>query len=330
LRTFTRTGLTIAMVVALTGSLAACTTAESDDAAACTPTESGSASDGVEVTGDFGSKPTVVIDDPLTTEATERTVDIEGDGKVAEEGDTVTVDFMLFNATSGEQVAGTEYTDGSTTTFGVDDTQYLAGIVKTLECSTVGSRVVGVVPPADSWGDTGATDLGVEATDSIVLVMDVVDVETPVTTDETLPKADGADQPLPEGFPAVTVTLAEDGTPTITLPGGDAPTELQVATLKEGDGPVVGEGADVQVKYVGMKWSDGTIFDASTWSEDAVSFNTAQVISGFTSALEGATVGSQVLVIIPPALGYGEASADNTNDLAGETLVFVVDILGLG
>jgi FKBP-type peptidyl-prolyl cis-trans isomerase len=160
--------------------------------------------------------------------------------------------------------------------------------------------------------------------------MDVVDVATPVTTDETLPKSDGEDQALPEGFPAITVTVAEDGTPTVTLPGGEAPIDLQMATLKVGDGPEVAEGADVQVKYVGQKWSDGSIFDSTPWDGDAISFNTAAVIPGFTQALEGATVGSQVLVVIPPALAYGEVAETNTSDLAGETLVFVVDILGLG
>lgn len=326
-----RTALSLVVVLGLVGSLAACTTADApEESADCTPTSAGTESDSVTVDGDFGAAPTVTFETPLTTEETQRTVAISGDGTVAEEGDVVTVDFQLYNATSGEQVSGTEFAEGSTTTFSVDSEAYLTGIVKTLECSAVGSRVVGVIPPADSWGDTGATDLGVAATDTIVLVMDIVDVTTPVTTDETLPKADGEDQELPEGFPAIGVTLAEDGTPTLTLPGGDAPTELQLAVLKKGDGPEVATGADVQVHYVGMKWSDGTVFDESWSSGTPVSFNTAAVIPGFTQALEGQTVGSQVLVVIPPALGYGEASADNTNALAGETLVFIVDILGLG
>ncbi len=51
------------------------------------------------------------------------------------------------------------------------------------------------------------------------------------------------------------------------------------------------------------------------------------VVAGWTQGLSGQTVGSQVLLVIPPALGYGEKSDTNTNELAGETLVFVVDIL---
>ena len=50
-------------------------------------------------------------------------------------------------------------------------------------------------------------------------------------------------------------------------------------------------------------------------------------VAGFQKALEGQTVGSQVLVVIPPKDGYGEGDI-NANDLKGETLVFVVDIIG--
>ncbi|MCU1424459.1 MAG: peptidylprolyl isomerase, partial [Microbacteriaceae bacterium] len=59
-------------------------------------------------------------------------------------------------------------------------------------------------------------------------------------------------------------------------------------------------------------------------------FNTAEVIPGFTQAIEGQTVGSQVLVVIPPAMAYGDVGEGNTNELAGETLVFTIDILGIG
>lgn len=49
----------------------------------------------------------------------------------------------------------------------------------------------------------------------------------------------------------------------------------------------------------------------------------------------GQTVGSRVLLVIPASMAYGEAPAEDAaataqpgNELAGEDLVFVVDILG--
>ena len=64
---------------------------------------------------------------------------------------------------------------------------------------------------------------------------------------------------------------------------------------------------------------------AGTRGEPAT-FATTGVVAGFKSALEGQTVGSTVVVAMPPVCGYGEAGSSQ-HELAGETLVFVVDIL---
>jgi peptidylprolyl isomerase len=183
---------------------------------------------------------------------------------------------------------------------------------------------VGVIPPADSFGDAGSTQLGVAAGEDIVFVVDVVSIEPPATP--PLPKADGADQPAPEGFPAV--ELDGDGRPTITIPDTAPPTELQIAVLKQGEGAEVQPGEDVVVHYVGVNWNTKKIFDES-WARGApATFNTGGVIAGFTAALEGQKVGSQVIVVIPPDQGYGEAGSPP--DIGGtDTLVFVVDILGI-
>ncbi|MEE2814539.1 MAG: FKBP-type peptidyl-prolyl cis-trans isomerase, partial [Actinomycetota bacterium] len=67
-------------------------------------------------------------------------------------------------------------------------------------------------------------------------------------------------------------------------------------------------------------------FDSS-WSRDATpsQFPTSGVVAGFRKALEGQNVGSQVIVEIPPADGYGAVEGSELKD---ETLVFVIDILG--
>jgi peptidylprolyl isomerase len=51
------------------------------------------------------------------------------------------------------------------------------------------------------------------------------------------------------------------------------------------------------------------------------------MIPGFAEALDGKTVGSQVLVVIPPDQGYGDQAQGPIP--ADSTLVFVVDILGI-
>ena len=48
---------------------------------------------------------------------------------------------------------------------------------------------------------------------------------------------------------------------------------------------------------------------------------------GGIKGLVGQKVGSQVLLVIPPADGYGEAGAPNAGIGATDTLVFVIDLL---
>ncbi|EPR75987.1 FKBP-type peptidyl-prolyl cis-trans isomerases 1 [Leifsonia rubra CMS 76R] len=319
--------LTLGVVV----SLAACAPADSSTAeqsADCVPAESGAASEAVTASGDFGAKPVVEIDFPTGVSETERSVAIEGDGdQVALEGAIANVHFTLYSGATGEELSATSYDETGLAPLPVDPEQFLVGIVKTIQCSTSGSRVIGVIPPAESFADDAAREqLGVAADDDIVFVADVVSVDAPA--DPALPRADGEDQPAVEGLP--TVELDDDGRPTVTIPSTDPPSKLEVAVLKQGDGATVEENSDVIVHYVGMNWTTGEIFDESWARGEPSRFNTGQVVPGFKAALEGQTVGSQILAVLPPSEGYGEAGNEGAAIAGTDTIVFVVDILGIG
>ena len=320
-----RTGVLVTAGLGAALALAGCTPAAPTADPDCDVAPSGSASSSITVTGDFEKEPTVDFAIPLKTpKATERSVVIAGDGDTVAEGDTVNVMFSIYSGATSDDITGADWTTGETTEFPLDGS-LLPGLQSTMLCSTVGSRVVGVIPPVDAFGDTGSADLGIGADDSLVFVVDIVSVKE--AADPALPKADGVDQAPVEGMP--TVELADDGRPTVTIPDTAPPTEFQLAVLKKGDGAEVADGDDVTVHYEGLNWVTKEIFDES-WSRGTpANFNTGQVIEGFTKALVGQTVGSQVIVVIPPAMGYGEAGSSD-NALAGQTLVFVVDILGIG
>jgi peptidylprolyl isomerase len=309
-------------VASLAASLTACTASSS--AVACDATPSGSVSDAVKVSTDFGKKPTVTIKYPTAAPATQRTVVVKGTGATAVTGETVDVDFTLYDGATGAELTGTQYTQGSATAFPIDESQFLVGMVKTMNCSQVGSRVVGVIPAADSFGEAGSTQLGVKPGEDLVFVVDIVAIAPPVIP--PLPKASGTPVAPTDGFP--TVALAADGTPTVTIPDTAPPTDLKIAVLQKGSGAVVKDGANVVVHYVGVNWNTKKVFDSS-WGRGApATFGTGQVIQGFSAAIVGQTVGSQVIVIIPPAQGYGEAGSPP--DIGPtDTLVFVVDILGI-
>ncbi|WP_235929054.1 FKBP-type peptidyl-prolyl cis-trans isomerase [Marisediminicola senii] len=309
-------------IAGLALTLVACSPAEEETATAdCDVTESGESSELIEVSGEQGAVPEVTFESPLTPTTTERSVITEGEGTAAVAGSTVTVDYTAFNGTTGEEIEATGYDEEGTQRFTLDAEQLLPGLLKAMSCSTAGERVAAVIPPVDAFGDTGNEALAVGAEDSLVFVIDVIEVAEPV---EALPRAEGEAVDPVEGLP--TVELAEDGEPTITVPATEAPTELLIEPLIIGDGDVVESGDNVTVHYTGMKWT-GEIFDSSWERGEPAEFTTAEgaLIEGFRAAIVGQTVGSQVIAVIPPADGYGEAGQ---GDITGtDTLVFVADIL---
>ncbi|PPF50629.1 peptidylprolyl isomerase [Clavibacter michiganensis] len=285
--------------------------------ASCIDTPSGDASESVEVSGDFGSAPEVTVDGPLTVETTERTVVTEGDGAEIEAGATADIALAAYNGKTGEAISQLAYNAETPLPATMNDGALVPGVVRAVECTTVGSRIVAVVPAADGFAGEQATQLGLGADDPIVIVVDVLS--------QAATRADGVDQPAPEGFPEV--TLADDGAPTITIPDAEPPTETRIANLKVGDGEEVTDGASVTVQYTGINWNTKKVFDSSWDRGQSATFVTSQVIPGFTKALVGQKVGSQVIAIIPPADGYGDAGSGE--DIGGtDTIVFVVDILG--
>lgn len=283
----------------------------SPDASCLADIASGASSDAITVEG---TGATAKITVPTGTEFTspERTVITEGDGDEVKPGDLVSLRYQLIDGATNEVLSTSERgPDGvlpallaSQQPQQPQDLTQLPVVTIAAECLPLGSSAVLTLPSSQ------------EGQNPSVLYVETVE-KLPTT-------ASGEDVDPVDGMP--TVTLDDDGAPTITIPEGDAPAETKVEDLKKGDGPVVQSGDLVTVQYRGVKWSDGSEFDSS-WGRGAVpaQFPTTGVVTGFKMALEGQTVGSQVLVVMPPKDGYG---ASEGNELQNESLVFVVDILG--
>jgi peptidylprolyl isomerase len=118
--------------------------------------------------------------------------------------------------------------------------------------------------------------------------------------------------------------------PDVTIPNQDPPAELVTEDLAVGDGPEAGAGKEVEVHYVGVSWSSGKQFDASWDRGQPFSFGlgAGQVIAGWDQGVAGMRVGGRRRLTIPPHLGYGDRGAGGVIG-PGETLVFVVDLLGV-
>ena len=118
--------------------------------------------------------------------------------------------------------------------------------------------------------------------------------------------------------------------PTVTIPDEDPADALVTKTVITGTGAVVQSGDLLVVQYLGETWDDGNVFDSSFERGSPASFpiGVGQVIQGWDTALVGQTVGSRVVMAVPPSLGYGEAGNPDAEISGDDTLVFVVDILG--
>ncbi len=306
------------------------TSAPADDAAATSAgpataelsgftVEKAEDSDEVQLLRD--GKPFTDSELPFTVETTSVEQLEEGEGEEITADQEVTLDFVLFNATSGDSPVST-YKDGGSVPMDLTALSLPPAFVKSLPGQKPGASFVMAVPPVDGFGPTGNPDLGINPEDTMLFYVEVVSASTPLAS------AEGEDVAPVEGLPTVETDGASAAV--ITIPEGtEEPTELVVEPLIKGEGAVVEANQTIKVHYTGVKFSDGEQFDSSFNSGAPFStvIGAGQVIPGWDEGLVGQTVGSRVLLVIPAEQAYGPAESGNTNELAGETLVFVVDIL---
>lgn len=119
--------------------------------------------------------------------------------------------------------------------------------------------------------------------------------------------------------------------PDVTVPDTAPPTDLVVDDLVVGEGAEATAGSPVEVHYVGVSWSNGQQFDASWDRGDTFTFTlgAGQVIEGWDRGVAGMRVGGQRRLTLPPELAYGRRGAGGVIG-PDETLVFVVDLVGVG
>ncbi|GAA5085226.1 peptidylprolyl isomerase [Thermocatellispora tengchongensis] len=118
--------------------------------------------------------------------------------------------------------------------------------------------------------------------------------------------------------------------PEIDFPEGAPPADLQIEDITVGEGREAKPGDNVSVHYVGVAFSTGEEFDASWNRGQPFQFplGAGRVIAGWDQGVAGMKVGGRRKLTIPAHLGYGNRGA-GTRIKPGETLIFVVDLLGV-
>lgn len=121
-------------------------------------------------------------------------------------------------------------------------------------------------------------------------------------------------------------TVANPDKPQVTVPSGPPPNELVIEDIVVGDGAQAAPGGLVNVHYLGVDYDTGAEFDSSWNRGESLEFPLDGLIAGWQDGIPGMKVGGRRQLVIPPELAYGPAGTGH--QLAGKTLVFVIDLLG--
>jgi peptidylprolyl isomerase len=268
--------------------------------------------DKVTVSGAYGKEPKVKVDTPWAIDKTRTKVLEPGKGPVVGEGQSVEVNYYGVNGRTGKKFDDS-FSRGQPVAFSL--AQVVPGFSKGLTGQRQGSRVLIAMPGKDGYDPMGGSpQAGIEVGDTLIFVVDLVGGQLAGPEGSTVqPKA---------GLPIVT---DKRGTPEITIPESAPPTALQVQPLIKGKGKKVGANDAITFNYLWVRWSDGKVLEES-YSGQPASTPLSGLLPGMVKGLEGQTVGSRVLLVIPPSDSYPDGNA-TPSIKPGETLVMVVDLL---
>ena len=177
----------------------------------------------------------------------------------------------------------------------------------------VGGRRELVIPGALAYGDQPPEGSGIEPDETLVFVIDLVRI------DDAGPKIDAQAQDAAE----------KRGEPKIEVPD-PVPTKLTITDEVVGTGAAVKNGDEVTAAYLGVGASTGETFDSSWERGQPATFPLDQVIPGWSEGLVGMKVGGRRELVIPAEQAYGDQPPAGSGIKPGETLVFVIDLVGIG
>lgn len=279
------------------------------DARNCTSTlKPGNATDAVEVTGKFGSEPTVEIPEGTRAEVTQREVleSTNPDGRVAKDGDLVSLNFAVYEADTGTEIDSTPFssTVGSSPVKVTADYTF-TGLYEGLKCAREGERLLLAISSEDGIGAESAASWGISPDATLIMIADVVSVGSD--------RAEGEQQQLPNGFPNVVTDSA--GRVGIVLPPSAPPTELREAARIQGEGTEVAAEMNVFAQVLTVNWQTRQVLFSSWQNGSPTSLGVEAGGPELRKLVTGHNVGSQLVVMVPTPEGVQ---------------VSVIDILGVG
>ncbi|HET7724707.1 MAG TPA: FKBP-type peptidyl-prolyl cis-trans isomerase [Propionibacteriaceae bacterium] len=269
--------------------------------------------DGITVTGDYGKTPNVKIPAPWGIDKTQSKVIVQGTGDPVAASSMIEVNYWGANGYTGK-VFDESFSANKPISYAVSG--FIKGFQTGLIGQKVGSRVlIGITGPDGYDASGGNSSIGIEVGDSLVFVVDILAVSA------TGPS--GAPVTPAAGLPTVSGDLKS---PVVTIPSTSTPpSTLTVQPLIKGTGKAVTATSTIRVDYAEYAWSTGKLIK-KTYGYAPLDGALSTTIPGWQTGLVGQTVGSRVLLVVPPAQAYPSGNP-RVDVKPGETMVYVVDIL---
>jgi peptidylprolyl isomerase len=279
---------------------------------------------GLSVAGAFGQEPKVKVKPAVKADKPQTEVISKGDGNPVVANKKAMFNIYLAKGNDGKKLYSS--TDqGTPSQVAMNEKSFFKVIIDSLVGKPQGSRVAIAATVKDVWGSAGAPQLKLKPKDTVLFVIDVLSVEPT----DVLSAPKGKDVAPPANAPKVKQAGGKVTGLDFSKAPKKAPTKLQVIPLVEGDGPPAKAGRLVTFNYYGAVWGSPKPFDSSFSRGAPVPFGIGVkgLIPAWDKVIPGLKQGSRVLIIAPPADGYGSQAQQGIP--ANSTLTFVVDVLGV-
>ena len=230
----------------------------------------------------------------------------DGIGRPAQDGDTLILDYTGVRSEDGE-LFDTSYTRGVPLDFVIGRGGVIQGWDDGLIGAQAGSLIKLDIPTDLAYGDAppGGAESPIRPGDALTFIAEIRAV---------IPAVTAADAPLD-----------------LQIEPSVGATEVTTQTLKEGDGAAVELGSTTVIHLLLVR-GDNEVVLFNTWERMdplQIIMEEGQTLPGVFEGLQGASVGSRLVITMPPADAFGDQGEASLGLPAGTDLIAVVDVVGV-
>jgi peptidylprolyl isomerase len=275
------------------------------------------------VTGAFGATPTIKVPVKAAPATLTQQILTAGTGAAVAKGDVLIANYVgqTWAPKDGKvNVFDSSFAHGSPAAFPIGAGRVIPGWDTALVGKRLGTRLLLTVPPADGYGATGQTSLGITGTSTLVFVIDLVAEYKPGASAQGT-----AVSHLPSsGLPKITNVPGKKPV-IVTMAGAKVPAKPVSTLLVAGSGAKIDPAKSLVLQLVRADLPSGKN-NLATWGQAPQTVAATSVFK-VADKLRGQNIGSRAVALLPatPAV---TATATQSALPAAPAEVLILDVVG--